>query len=535
MNRFTAIAASLQLAFIGAASASPNETAAERLRADVAFLADDALMGREAGSEGYDAAVAHVVSRMKEIGLKPASRRDWIQEVPLRSAKRDASAAKLSIVSGGTTTELAHLEDFMIGASYNAPSFSQTAPLAYVGYGVSAPEEGVDDYAGVDVKGRIVVAFTGAPASFSSEKRAYYSSFDVKMDAAAARGAAGFLVIPTKDAVARWPWERSVSTFGRAGMETVGPDGRAEKPAITPIAFLSEAGAAKVFAGEAMEFAALQAREAETKAAPKSFEMAKTATIAGASVLTDLSSANVIGIIEGSDPKLKKEVVLLTAHLDHIGVSPNAKPGEDSINNGALDNASGVAALLETARSFAKSGVRPKRTIAFAALTGEEKGLLGSDYLARHPAFGGRRLVSVVNLDMPVVLYSFTDVIAFGAERSSLGEIVASAAGSMDIATSPDPFPDENIFIRSDHFSFVKQGTPAVFLVPGFANGGEKAIGEFRKNHYHRPSDDLSLPIDYEALARFAELNFRVARDLADAPAAPSWVAGDFFGDLFAK
>ncbi len=261
----------------------------------------------------------------------------------------------------------------------------------------------------------------------------------------------------------------------------------------------------------------------------------RTATISGASTLSDARSDNIIGVIEGSDPALRNEVVLLTAHLDHIGVVPGAKAGEDAINNGALDNSGGIAVLLEAARAFKVSGVRPKRTIAFAAVTAEEKGLLGAEYLARHPAFGKKRLVANVNLDMPIALYPFTDVIAFGAERSSIGPAVARAAESMGLTLSPDPIPDENLFIRSDHYAFVKEGTPAVFLVPGFASGGDNAFADFLKNHYHKPTDDLTLPIDYDALARFAELNYRIARDLADGAETPAWTKGDFFGTMFAK
>ncbi|MEK7265637.1 MAG: M28 family metallopeptidase [Pseudomonadota bacterium] len=516
---------------------SAAETAETRIRSDMAFLADDALMGREPGTKGYDAAAKYAVKRMKSVGLTPADRKHWRQEVRLRSALRDVAAARLTLVDGDKQTELTHPDDYIIGQNFDPGSFDVSAPLVYAGYGVTAPEEGVDDYAGLDVAGRIVVIFGGAPPALHTEKRAFYSSGRVKNLNAAAHGAVGMISIQTTESANRAPWELFVSGVGRSSMATIGEDGRAEvtAPSIVAGASMSAAGAGKLFAGEKMDFAALQAEEAKGKGAPAGFEFRKTIRLAGASQLSDKKSANIIGVIEGSDPVLKNEVVLLTAHLDHIGLSPAAKPGEDAINNGALDNASGVAVMLEAARMFAESGARPKRSVAFVALTGEEKGLLGSDYLARHPAYAGKRAVSNVNLDMPVATYPFTDVIAFGAERSSLGPVVAAAAQSMGVALTADLQPEENIFIRSDHYSFVQQGIPSVFLVTGWANGGEKAFGEFLKNHYHKPSDDLSLPIDYDALARFADLNFRIARTLADAPTAPVWTSGDFFGSKFSK
>ncbi|OFX00458.1 MAG: hypothetical protein A3E78_16130 [Alphaproteobacteria bacterium RIFCSPHIGHO2_12_FULL_63_12] len=537
MRRFWLLAIAAAGVSTASLARAEAETAEIRIEADMAFLADDARSGREAGSKGYDAAARFAVTRMKAIGLTPADSKNWRQKVRLRAAVRDAAAAKFVLRDGETQSELVHLEDYIIGQNFDPGTFDATAPVVYVGYGVTAPEEGIDDYAGVDASGKFVVLFDGAPPVLKGDKHAYYSSGRVKYATAAARGAIGVIGLQTAADAARIPWARLAAGIGRARMATIGDDGRAEvtAPSIVAGATMSPAGAGKLFAGEKMDFAALQAGEAAGKGAPAGFEFRKTVRLAGASHLSDRKSANVIGIIQGSDPVLKDEVVLLTAHLDHIGLSRSSKPGEDAIHNGALDNASGVAVMLEAARMFQQSGVRPRRSVAFVALTGEEKGLLGSDYLARHPAFGGRRVVSNVNLDMPIATYPFTDVVAFGAERSSLGPVVAAAARSMGVALAQDPIPEENLFIRSDHYSFVQQGIPSVFLVPGWANGGEKAYGDFLKNHYHKPSDDMSLPIDYEALARFADLNYRIARTLADAPTAPTWNSGDFFGMKFAK
>jgi Zn-dependent M28 family amino/carboxypeptidase len=229
--------------------------------------------------------------------------------------------------------------------------------------------------------------------------------------------------------------------------------------------------------------------------------------------------------------------VILSAHLDHIGISkprPNDPPNKDRINNGALDNASGIATMLEVARAFATAPDRPRRTLVFLASTAEEKGLLGADYYAHNPTVPLSSIVADVDLDMPLLLYPFTDVIAFGADHSTLGKVVADAAKPMGIALSPDPMPAENIFVRSDHYRFVQQGVPAVFLATGYANGGEAAWKAFFDKAYHQPADDMNQPIDWQAGARFAEVNYRITRALADADEAPRWYTGDYFGTLFA-
>jgi Zn-dependent M28 family amino/carboxypeptidase len=241
-------------------------------------------------------------------------------------------------------------------------------------------------------------------------------------------------------------------------------------------------------------------------------------------------------LLPGSDPTLAAQHVVLSAHLDHIGVNepdPRA-PDADRINNGALDNAAGIATMLEVARAAAAAPARPRRSILFLASTGEEAGLLGADYFARHPTVPIGQIVANVDLDMPVLLYPFTDVIAFGANHSGMGPLVARAAGAMGIGLAPDPSPEEGVFTRSDHYMFVKQGVPAVFLATGHANGGEKAWREFLAGPYHHPNDDLKQPIDWQAGARFAEVNYRITREMADADAPPLWNDKDFFGDTFA-
>ncbi len=508
--------------------------AAARLKADIAWLADDAREGREAGTPGYDAAAAYVAAEFAAAGLAPGVEGAWRQSVPLRTTVRDLDAARMTLDGEGGFKTLVHLTDYIIGRSVTDTDFEASGDLVYAGYGVSAPTEGYDDYAGLDVAGKIVVVFGGAPRALPSEIAAYFSGAETKLKTAAARGAAGFISIPGNSS--RAPWAAAVKFAGAPSMTWVGPDGRANAPApsIRATAFMNESGAQKIFTGEALDFLALRTLEAAS-GAPRGFALKKRARLRGRSSFGEVKSENIIGVIEGSDPALKNEVVLLTAHLDHIGVDDGGKPGEDVVNNGAMDNASGVAVLIEAANMFRRAGAPPARTIAFAAVTAEEKGLIGADYLAHHPAFGAARGVANVNLDMPILLYPFTDVVAFGAERSTIGPIVRSAAASRGVTLSPDPIPEENIFVRSDHYSFVKQGVPSVFLIIGFENGGGDIFRNFLAKHYHAPTDDISLPILYEQGVRFTELNYRIVRALAEAGAAPAWNQGDFFGETFGK
>ena len=237
-------------------------------------------------------------------------------------------------------------------------------------------------------------------------------------------------------------------------------------------------------------------------------------------------------MLPGSDPALANEYVLVMGHLDHIGTR---RSGEgDKINNGAMDNASGIATMLEAARAMAQNPEKPKRPVLFTAVTAEEKGLLGADYLSRFPVVGSGKVVGVVNLDMPILTYDFTDVVAFGAEHSTLGPIVASAAARDKVTLSPDPMPEEGLFTRSDHYRFVQRGIPSVFLMTGFAGAGEKSFRGFLATHYHRVSDDLAQPFNWEAGAKFARINMLIATEIANAPEAPKWYEDSFFGKTFA-
>jgi Zn-dependent M28 family amino/carboxypeptidase len=287
-----------------------------------------------------------------------------------------------------------------------------------------------------------------------------------------------------------------------------------------------------LFAGAKRPLSAVLDEADRSGGKPKGFALRQRVSFERESQTKKIASPNVVGMIPGSDPELKDEYVLLMAHLDHVGMDPTREG--DKIYNGAMDNSVGIATLIEVARAMTAAPEKPKRSILIAAVTAEEDGLLGAQYLARNPVVGKGKVVGVVNLDMPVLLYDFQDVIAFGSEHSTLGPIVARAAGRMNVALSADPLPQEGLFTRSDHYRFVQEGVPSVFLMTGFAGPGREAFTGFLAKHYHKPSDDLALPIDWNAGAKFARINFLIANEIANAPERPRWYSDSFFGQTVA-
>jgi hypothetical protein len=503
-----------------------SDISAANIRAHMAFLASDKLKGREAGSPEFDIAADYVAAQMKQLGLKPmgTGTQPYFQHVPLLAYRiKDKGSLTLR---GPSAPELVFGTDYLVGGDPLAATVDVDAPLVFVGYGLVAP--GRDDYRGLDVKGKIVVALSGAPKFLQTEERAYYRSGKVKFAAAQARGAVGFILVSTLTRERLYPFANAVRQYRSWDMTWRKPDGTPFVEGTLPgLAGISLAGAHKLLGPDTDKILAA----AETKQGDvRGFALPFSLHAILHTEMKQVESENVVGLLPGADPKLRGEYIVLSAHLDHIGITPPVKG--DSVNNGALDNASGVATTLEVARLF--GGKPPKRSVLFLIDTAEEKGLIGAQYFAQNPTVPLSSIVADVDLDMPILTYDFTDVTAFGADRSSVGPSVQRAAARMHIKLSPDPEPDEGIFTRSDHYRFVEQGVPAVFLATGFANGGEAATRFFMKTIYHKPSDDLSQPIRYDVGAKFARLNYEITRELADG-ARPSWNKGDFFADKFAR
>jgi hypothetical protein len=503
---------------------------ARRVRADVEFLSSDLLEGRDTGSKGYAIAAEYVASQFRAIGLEPAGEKgSWFQQVPFRRASHERPPM-LSIAIGGRQVALDVTKDITVRPSVTEKSRQLSAGFVFVGYGLKDVRHGIDDYRGLDLKGKIAVALSGSPSGLPSDIDAHLGSSKDKF--AAEAGAIGFVEVSRSDG----PRGNPVMRGGRPLVDWVDASGKAGSvpPGMRLSLSLSSEWAGKLFEGAAKSLDAVRKEaKANSRVGPRGFALAPVLTVDAASKWEDFTSPEVIGLLKGSDPTLAAEHVVLMGHLDHLGMKTDAKPGEDAIFNGAIDNASGVATLLEAARQFAAQPTRPKRSVLFIANTGEERGLLGADYYASHPTVPAKSIVGLVDLDMPMLLYPFSDVIAFGADHTTIGAMVAEAGRSMGIAVSPDPMPEEAIFTRSDHYMFVRKGVPAVLLMTGHASGGKAQWENYLGKIYHTPKDDLSLPIDWNSGARYALLNYRISRAMADAPLRPMWLQGDYFGDLF--
>lgn len=519
---------------VNARLAAPLPAQQAAMKAHVLFLADDAMKGREAGTPEFDIAAAYVASQFYAAGLRPAGDDGgYRQRVPLVSYR---SASKGDVVwsprRGAAPAAFAFGADYVPAANPALAETSVSAPVVFVGYGIVAPQYRENGYAGVDVRGKIVAVIGGAPARFGGEERAFFGSPGTKATIARDHGAIGIVNLPGLRSRAQ-PFARLVETYDNARVTWAKSDGtgNATAPQTPVLATLSDAGAARLFAAARAPWPKIAAEAQKDDARFKAEALPGMLSVATRTAFTPLSSSNVAGIIPGSDPLVGKEVVVLSAHLDHIGISKTGTG--DRINNGALDNAIGIASLIEEAKRFAASGQPPRRSILFLAVTGEEKGLVGSDYFVNHPLMPLSSIVADVNLDMPILTYAFEDMIVYGAERSTLGPIVRRAIGTIGVGLSPDPMPEQGIFVRSDHFRFVQKGIPSVFLWPGPKGAGKAATDAFMANNYHKPSDDLSQPIMWDQGIRFVDANYRIARDIADGEARPVWNKGDYFGTLY--
>lgn len=518
------------------AAASPAE---RRIETDVRALSDDAMEGREAGTRGYDKAADYVAGRMRAIGLQPAGDGDgWFQQVPLLKATRVQDGARFAVTHADRTVELRFKDQYLPALNYDNAEAGVSAPAVFVGYGVYAPELEQDDFAGLDLKGKIAVLFNGAPARFDNDRRAFYGSTREKLRTLTERGAVGAVFVNTAEEEARSPWARGAENWQRPGMRLRGGDGKGIDtfPQLKVVASVPATAADLIFDGSGKLsselFGAAQA------GALKGFTLPGALSLAARTRIEPVQSHNVVGKLPGSDPSLATDHVVYTAHLDHIGIG--APVNGDRIYNGALDNALGVGIMLEAARELASTATKPKRTLLFVALTAEEKGLLGSEWFAAHPPVPRTSLVADINMDMPVLLAPSKDVVPIGVEHSSLKGVLDAAAKDVGVALSPDPFPEETVFVRSDQYAFIRAGIPSVYLAGGVvsvdgARDPKRAFAKFLREHYHQPSDQSDLPIAYGDAVRLAKLNARIGRIVGDAAQRPTWNTGDFFGDKFAQ
>ena len=521
------------------ADAAMESIRPEAIRADMRFLSDDQLEGRGTATRGHEIAAKFMAAEFESMGLTAAGDAgSYFQKVPLRSVVADQANSSMSITRNGKTQKLVFRKDFLSVGDPGRKDTSVEAPVVYVGFGVTAPEQNFDDYKGVDVKGKIVALVFEAP-NFESSLKAHYSSFEVKLANAVAHGAVGVIILDDPVLEGIYSFKERVRDLSRPGLRWLEKDGRPHDsfPELKGGASLDLETTKRLFEGSG--HTAEEVFQAAKDGKSLAFRLPVTAKIRDVQKLSDVSSPNVVAKLEGSDPSLKNEYIVYSAHLDHLGVGEPVNG--DSIYNGALDNASGSAIMLEVARAFTTMNPRPKRSILFVSVTGEEAGLLGSDYFASNPTVPKSSIVANVNMDEDQMLWPLEDIVPFGAEHSSLDRVVKQVASRLHLDLSPDPMPEEVIFIRSDQYSFVKQGIPAVYPSPGFkSNDSSIKPAEIDKNwentRYHQPSDDMQQPgLDFNQAVKYAQFVYLCGWLIAQDPARPTWNAHDFFGDRYAQ
>ncbi len=494
---------------------------ADAIRGHVEFLADDRLEGRGTGTRGFEVAALYVATQFRASGLEPAAGDGWFQSTPLAERTPNVSGGSLTV---GDRRFL--LGEHALAAIAGEGPQRWSGEAVFAGYGLSAPELGIDDYRGLDVRGKAVVVVNGGPASLPADVVEGLSRRRYEM--AHARGAAGVITLfdgePTRGTWAEWQ-----ADFAAPFFNWLRADGEPWRP--VPMRFsavLDAVAAGGLFDGAPLDSAGIAARGSRGEPL-RGFPLSQRVTIESQNSWRRFTSPNVIGMVPGTDPALAGECVLVSSHLDHLGVDPSFS-GDDKIFNGALVNASGVAVLLEMARVLAASPAQ--RPVVFAALTAEEIGLLGSDYLAEHGIPACERIVAVVNIDGGVPLHELPEAIAYGGWHSTIGPAFDAVAAANGIRAGVDETPPADFFERTDHFSFVRRGVPGIYLVMS-SGDDEEATSPYR-GRYHQPSDDLTLPFNWAAGARFARLAHDLVRALADGPETPRWYADSPIGQRYA-
>lgn len=513
----------------GATLAWAQDPVANAVRAHTTFLAHDLLEGRDTGSRGYDIAAQYVASLYMQYGVEPAGTDGYFQQVPLR--RRTLLGSKLALRIGNETIPLENGDTVAIDASAYRTAESLDLPLVFVGWGITAPELGLDDYRGLDVRRKAVVLIEGAPPSLPGALRAHYSWVQQKERMAAAAGAAAIVTIKSPARERFSPWDMTRQFRPLPAVHWHGERAN-QPPPVQATVSLSPAMAARLFKANGIDLARLYT-DAERKV-PKGRVLDAAIQIERTSEHEDIRSPNVIGIIPGTDPALKDEYVLVLAHLDHVGVG---KPVDgDAIYNGAIDNAGGVAVMLEAARALSARGTR--RPVLFVATTGEEKGLVGADYFSAFPVVPLEKIVAAISVDGLMAWHDFEDIVSLGSDHSNLGEASAAAAAAIGAKHVPDPIPERGNLALSDQYPFLRAGIPVLFPNPGPrdpATGAAEhpAWTAYEEKSYHKPSDQVSLPIRWDVAARWTRYIEGTIGRIADGP-RPAWYEGDALAKGFA-
>lgn len=502
------------------------------LEAPIRFLSDDLLEGRGPASRGDETAQLYLASTLEFLGYQPAlPNGQWQQVFEVVGIKSDMPKT-WSFQAGGKTVDLKWWDDYIGASGVQEPTSTiKDAELVFVGYGIQAPEYQWDDFKGMDLKGKVLVMMNNDPdwdpKLFEGNRRLYYGRWTYKYESAARQGAAGAIIIHTTPS-AGYPWQVVQTSWSGTQFELPA----AGEPRIQLRGWATEDAARKLFQAAGKDLAKLveQARSRDFKPVP----LGITTSLTFPNKVDKVKTANVLGLLPGSDPRLKNELVVYTAHHDHLGVGQPDKNG-DKIYNGAVDNASGCAEVLAIAKAYATLPQRPRRSILIAFVAGEEQGLLGSAYLANHPPVPAGRIAADINYDGGNVHGRTRDLTEIGLGKSSLDSIVGALAARQGRKLVGDQFPDRGFFYRSDQFSFAKVGVPAVHPEAGIdyigrpPGWGKEQAEEYEKHRYHQPSDEFDPKWNYDGMIEDAQLGFYTGIVVANSTQMPTWNPGDEF------
>lgn len=500
-------------------------------------LSSDAFEGRMPGTPGEEKTVALLIEKFKAAGLQPGNGDSWVQKVPLVEIT-GKDFTPLAIKGNGQELDLAFSKDW-VGVTYreDATTRLDNSELVFVGYGINAPERGWNDYAGVDMKGKTAVILVNDPdfgtegldGPFGGKAMTYYGRWTYKYEEAARQGAAGALIVHDTEP-ASYGWNVVESSW--TGPQAYAQRGENAPPLTHMNGWVQKDAAAKIMQAAGQDLAALSA-----KAKDKGFKPVPLGLTASASFANDIrtyDSQNVIGVLPGSERP--DEYVIHTAHWDHLGRCTPAPDGDD-ICNGAVDNATGTAALVALAEAHAKAGA-PARSLVFLAVTAEEQGLLGADYYAGNPVFPLAQTVGGINMDAFLVAGPSKDVTAVGQGKSLLDQFLDAALKADGRVAKPDPTPEAGYYYRSDHFAFAKRGVPMLYLdggedlVDGGVEAGQKVAKDYRDNRYHGPKDEFDENWSWDGVMADLQLYYRIGRMLAMSKSWPAWVEGDEFKSI---
>ena len=511
------------------------------LRAHIKFLSDDRLEGRGTGARGGELAALYIAEQFEALGLKGAGPKgSFWQQVSLVGVKADPKT-ELRIKGAEKAEAFKFAEDFVAFTGAQTEHVSLNSDLVFVGYGIEAPEQKWNDYKGPaeDYRGKILVmlvndppATTEEPDLFGGRRLTYYGRWTYKYEEAARRGAAGVILLHTNES-AGYPWS-VVRTSNGSWRFDIARGNNDHTPFLKMRAWMTDSAAHRMFGLSGMNLDELRKQAATRDFKPVKLNLA--ASIALDSEVKKVEAPNVVAILPGKDPKLRNEYVVFSAHWDHFGIGAPDKSG-DMIYNGALDNATGVAALLEMARVFSAlpAGQRPKRSILFLIPTAEEQGLLGSEWYSQHPVVPLAKTAADVNLDSMNVLGPTNDFVALGAERSSLQAVVEAIARERGLRITPDPRPEQGSFYRSDHFPFARAGVPSISFKEGNdyvghpKDWGEKKFREYNEAHYHQPSDEYRDDWDFRGMIQEADFAMEIGRRVANLNTMPKFDPNDEF------